>query len=155
MNLEFESGLLIENATEGDLYAKLFEDEAHAILAVDDLTYLQCALRDEPPGTYFLEYQDGSLNRHFRVSDGPVLLDRVLTAFQKYLRGDESWRFDFTWEKLELWNFNFIPPEGVTLPSQRIPDLITGIPNRRRRIPGPRLRKRPRLGRKKRDPRSN
>jgi hypothetical protein len=33
--------------------------------------------------------------------DEPITLDRVLSAFLKYLRGDQSWRSDFRWEKME------------------------------------------------------
>lgn len=49
-----------------------------------------------------MEYQDGSLDRHYQAVGGPVPLDRVLAAFLKYLRGDSSWRSDFQWEKMEL-----------------------------------------------------
>lgn len=51
---------------------------------------------------YILEYQEGSVSKHYRAVDSPILLEQVLNAFSKYLRGDESWRSDFTWEKLDL-----------------------------------------------------
>jgi uncharacterized protein DUF262 len=31
-----------------------------------------------------------------------ISLDQVLSAFIKYFRGDQTWRSDFTWEKMEL-----------------------------------------------------
>lgn len=103
MDLEFESGRIIRKATEGDILAHL-EGEEFAILSSssDSGTYLQCAEQQEPPFEYILEYQEGSLSRHYRAVDEPIPLDRVLSAFLKYLRGDASWRTDFQWEKVDL-----------------------------------------------------
>jgi hypothetical protein len=101
MKLEFESGRIIDNATEHDVLQYL-EGENFAILSADDNTYMQCAEQDEPPYEYVLEYQDGSLDRHYHAVDGPITLDRVLTAFRNFLRGDPSWRTDFHWDKLDL-----------------------------------------------------
>jgi hypothetical protein len=70
-------------------------------LGADPDTYLQCAEQQEPPYEYVLEYQDGSLDRHYHAVDGPITLDRVLAAFIKYLRRDSSWRSDFRWEMIE------------------------------------------------------
>lgn len=58
--------------------------------------------RASPNQGYILEYQDGSLSKHYRAVDSPIVLEQVIDAFSKYLRGDESWRSDFTWEKMEL-----------------------------------------------------
>jgi hypothetical protein len=51
---------------------------------------------------YNLEYQDGSLVKHYRATDKLMTLDQVLSAFLKYMRGDPSWRTDFGWEKMEF-----------------------------------------------------
>jgi hypothetical protein len=100
MELTLGSGRVIPDATEDDIRS-LIAGEEFAILG-PDLTYIQCAERREPPYDYVLEYQDGSLDRHYRAVDGPITLDRVTAAFLKYRRGDASWRDDFRWEKLEL-----------------------------------------------------
>ena len=101
MDLEFESGRIIHEPTEGDILAQL-EGEEFAILSSDPDTYIQCAEQSEPPYQYVLEYQGGSLAEHYRAADGPIPLDRVVSAFLKYLRGDESWRADFRWERMDL-----------------------------------------------------
>jgi hypothetical protein len=101
MDLELESGRIIREATEEDILAHV-EGEAFAILSSEPDSYIQCAEQTESPSEYVLEYQDGSLDAHFQAVDGPITLDRVLSAFLKYLRGDLSWRSDFRWEKMEL-----------------------------------------------------
>ena len=101
MDLELESGRVIRGATEEDILSYV-EGEDFAILSTDLNTYIQCAEQKEPPYEYILEYQDGSLAAHFWAVDELITLDRVLSAFIKYLRGDQSWRADFRWEKMEL-----------------------------------------------------
>ena len=101
MELTLESGRVIADASEEDILS-LIEGEDFAILEAADGTYMQCAELPEPPYGYVLEYQDGSLDQHYNAVDAPITLDRVIGAFLKYLRGDESWRADFEWEKMEL-----------------------------------------------------
>jgi hypothetical protein len=100
MDLKLESGRLIHPATESDLAC--IEGEKFAILS-DGKAFIQCHVRrDESPNDYELEFQDGSWDRHYRAADEQITLNRVLPAFQKYLRGDASWRTDFRWEKIDL-----------------------------------------------------
>jgi hypothetical protein len=89
MKLELESGTVIDEATEADILTRI-EGEEFAILGVDSDTYIQCAEDKGPPYEYVLEYQEGSLDRHFQATDGPVTLERVLSAFQRYLRNDPT-----------------------------------------------------------------
>ena len=104
MQLSLESGANIENPTTAHL--ALIEGEEFAILGDGGDSYLQCAKHFEVPGQYALEYQAGSLDEHFSAVDGAVdgafELDRVKSAFGKYLRGDSSWKTDFKWEKMDL-----------------------------------------------------
>jgi hypothetical protein len=100
VELTLASGRVITDATEDDVRA--IDGEAFAILGIDPDTYIQCAERNGAPPEYVLEYQDGSLDRHYQAVDGPITLDRVIAAFIKYLRRDSSWRSDFRWEKMEL-----------------------------------------------------
>jgi len=67
-----------------------------ATLAHSDLTFLQAT------GTgaegFSVEYQDGSLDRHYRGRTADLALGLVTDIFQKYARGDESWRGALEWE---------------------------------------------------------
>ena len=101
MELTLESGRVIPDVTEDDILS-VIEGEDFAILAIDSSNYIQCAEQGEEPYEYVLEYQDGSLNCHYQAADGPITLDRVISAFLKYLRRDSSWQSDFRWERMEL-----------------------------------------------------
>lgn len=101
MEMTFESGRVIAKATENDIRSFL-EGEEFAILSAGPDTYLQCAEQNQPPYEYILEYQDGSLDRHYQAVDQPITLERVTDAFLKYLRRDPSWQSDFEWEKMDL-----------------------------------------------------
>ena len=96
--MELGSGRIIREATEDDILAYV-QGEDFAILSTDPNTYIQCAEQKEPPYEYVLECQHGSLEQHYRAADGRITLDRVLSAFRKYLRGDVSWNTDFRWER--------------------------------------------------------
>jgi len=48
-----------------------------------------------------LEYQDGSLDRHYRAAR-PLPLQDVTRAFRSYLLGDGAWRSGYDWERLDL-----------------------------------------------------
>ncbi|HET6897060.1 MAG TPA: hypothetical protein VFK70_01890 [Vicinamibacteria bacterium] len=101
MNLTLESGSVISSATERDLRDRI-EGEEFAILAADQHTYLQCAKQNDAPNAYVLEFQEGDLANHYRAVDDAVPFDRVIATFIKYLRGDESWKSDFVWQRVEL-----------------------------------------------------
>lgn len=100
MELTLQSGRVIQNVTEADL-PTLVKDQEFAILATAELTFIQAAKNDDG-STYILEYQDGSLAKHYQATDETITLDRVLTAMAKCLRGDETWRTDFDWTKIEF-----------------------------------------------------
>jgi hypothetical protein len=63
---------------------------------------VQCAEQKEAPYEYILAYQEGDLSKHYQATDDAVPLDRVISTFIKYLRGDESWKSDFKWRRIEL-----------------------------------------------------
>ena len=100
MELTLESGAVIRDATEQDLRGRI-EGEEFAILAAGEHTYLQCAKQNDAPSEYVLEFQE-DLGHHYRAVGDAVAVDRVITTFIKYLRGDESWKSDFTWQRIEL-----------------------------------------------------
>jgi hypothetical protein len=101
MELTLESGAVIDHATEQDILS-LVAGEEFAILAADPDTYMQCAELKVSPYGHVLEYQAGGIDRHYRAVAEPITLDRVIAAFLKYLRRDETWLTDFQWEKVEL-----------------------------------------------------
>jgi hypothetical protein len=101
VRLELESGRTLEAVTEQDLDDSICQEE-FAILSRNPSTYIQCAKHFDRAGQYILEYQDGSLQRHYRAGDPALGPDRVLAAFRSYLRGDDGWRSDFRWERVEL-----------------------------------------------------
>lgn len=66
-----------------------------ATLGDSDVTYLQ-ATGGVRTGLA-LEFQDGSLDQHYRSSLGHLPLDVVTDVFQRYARGDQSWREGVQW----------------------------------------------------------
>ena len=45
-----------------------------------------------------LEYQEGSLDQHYRSGAETLPLETVTDIFQRYARDDESWRHRVPWE---------------------------------------------------------
>src|SRR5262249_33798326 len=97
MRLELESGRRLNDVSEQDIRT-LVEGVDFAILSSDDDTYIQCARTDTQD--YVLEHQEGALDQHYRATSAPIRVDDVVSALVKYLRGDASWKTDFTWEKV-------------------------------------------------------
>jgi hypothetical protein len=102
MQLTTASGVVIENPgaerIERELRALPGADSC-CILSRDQLTYVQVAGGGD--GRFTLEYQDGSLERHYRaVRD--VSLDSALRVFMAYREGDDRWRALVEWELLDL-----------------------------------------------------
>lgn len=101
MDLQLGSGETLTNVTEDDIRQRLVSEE-FAILYAGEGTYMQCAEQADPPVEYLLEYQEGSLDAHYEAVDHPITLARAVDALCKYLRGDDRWRTDFTWRKMDL-----------------------------------------------------
>ena len=98
----------VEMPTEADLSRiGSFEWGGFAVLTDEDfagltdgLRFIQCAEDDD--SFFALEYQDGSLQQHYRATNDPISLQQVRAAFQKYYNDDSSWKDDFQWERLAL-----------------------------------------------------
>lgn len=101
MDLELASGRIVRDARSDDILAHL-EGEDFGILSTGPESYIQCAEQSEQPDEYGLEYRDGSRDRHYRAADGPITLDRVISAFLGYPQCDSAWRSSFRWEKMEF-----------------------------------------------------
>jgi len=66
-----------------------------ATLGDSDLTYLQVTGGVKTGLT--LEFQDGSLDRHYRSVPANVPLALVTDVFHRYAQGDQSWREGVEW----------------------------------------------------------
>ncbi len=71
-------------------------DGSVAILSWSPNVYIQC-MGSERKG-FVLEYQEGSLDKHYIASDNHLSLATVTRAFQSAASGDEGWRTQVTWE---------------------------------------------------------
>ena len=69
-----------------------------ATLGRSELTYIQVA--GSVQTGFALEYQEGSLARHYRSRPANLPLETVTQIFQRYARGDGSWRQGAEWEHL-------------------------------------------------------
>ncbi len=76
-----------------------------ATLGHSEVTYLQAA--GSVHTGFTLEYQDGSLDQHFKSQAAALPLEQVTEIFQKYARGDGSWRERVRWERVP-----FAPPKA-------------------------------------------
>ena len=112
MRLTLEDGTVLTDPTPAQIADALRslnwqKDNSFAILEKsDDSTYLQTAQMDDPElkePRFVLEYQDGSLARHYEaVAEDGFALEKVIAAFQQYADGSESWRDGFEWKKMDL-----------------------------------------------------
>jgi hypothetical protein len=92
---------LIRSATDDDVIASVVDGILYAVLAEAHHAYIQCAVREGPPYGYWLSYRDGPDGERLHAQDSAIGLDRVLSAFLKYRRGDPSWKSDFSWGILD------------------------------------------------------
>ncbi len=76
--------------------------DAFVILAddADDMTFIQAI--GSPAEGFGLEYQEGSLDRHFACTSQDLTAEHVVLALRSYLRGDAAWKTAFAWERMEL-----------------------------------------------------
>lgn len=98
MKLELEDGTVIDQPNDQEIETALatldMEGNRFAILSQDPLTYIQTF-------GLMLEYQEGDTDHHYRAV-GPVAqgqFGQIVSAFQKYAKGDPSWKDDFEWEQ--------------------------------------------------------
>jgi hypothetical protein len=103
MDLTLDSGQVISNPTEQDIRNRVTKSR-YAILSHGDNSYIQCHVNERPPFDFILEYQAGTIKKHFKAVGGPITADRVVRAFCKYLRG-ESWGSEFRWAKVDPRTF--------------------------------------------------
>jgi hypothetical protein len=95
---------MINNVTEAEIITEFNkfgeEEDDFVVLSKNDMNYIQAALSDfEEEEGMLLEYQEGSLDKHFHAIDTNITKDQVLAAFLLYLKADASWKEQFSWEE--------------------------------------------------------
>lgn len=71
---------------------------AFVILSRTTMTYIQAA-GDRNVG-FDLEYQDGTIEEHFKAKDKLMTIDDVVDAFIAYRNGDKNWKNGFDFERI-------------------------------------------------------
>jgi hypothetical protein len=74
--------------------------DSFAILTRSEGSYIQVLGGGE--SGYVLEYQEGSLDRHYFCPDPDLGIDAVVAAFQSYARDDDDWRTALSWRRQKL-----------------------------------------------------
>ena len=74
--------------------------EAFAILSASEMTYIQTS--GWPEVGFDLEYQEGSLEQHYRCTKESLNLAEITRAFKQYLRNDPSYKSELPWERDEM-----------------------------------------------------
>lgn len=76
-------------------------EDPFAILSrgAEDMTYMQTLCT---PDGYLVEYQEGSLGRHFRTVRQDLSAEDVIAAFQSYAAGEKGWRTLFEYRRVKL-----------------------------------------------------
>jgi len=103
MQLQICDDKKIKNPSDEDIrdaFSKLDTktDVAFIILGPTKMTYIQ-ATGDRNVG-FELEYQEGTIDEHFRAKDKHITLDDVVNAFIAYRNGSTNWQDKFDFERI-------------------------------------------------------
>lgn len=105
-NLEVEGGITIDNPDPAAISKALKsidgKERTFAILTRSGLgmSYMQ-TISSAAQGLE-LEYQEGSIDKHFASTDEAIPLDQVIAAFVAYADGNDDWRGDFDWKRIDV-----------------------------------------------------
>ncbi len=72
------------------------------ILSHDNFNYLQVAIGEEMDAGFIVEYQSGSLEKHFEIDELEIDENKIFDIFSSYLEGSTYWDQDIKWKKMEL-----------------------------------------------------
>lgn len=103
MVLEICGTRQIKNPTDEQIQSELeilddSNEDSFAILGSSKMTYIQIS-GDKNIG-FVLEYQEGSVDAHFRATNDKITLNEVVKAFIDYRNGNPLWQKSFTFEKI-------------------------------------------------------
>ena len=103
MKFERSDISMINNVSEAEIIAEFNkfgeENDDFVVLSKNDMNYIQAALSDYEGEGFILEYQEGSLDKHFSATDNNISKDVILSVFLAYLKGESAWKEQFNWEK--------------------------------------------------------
>jgi hypothetical protein len=93
----------IKNPTEqdiNDMFLGFGENDMDdfVILSKNNMHYIQTAIGEKEEEGFILEFQDGSLDKHFIATDRDLELEKIIEIFIAFNKGDENWKSDFEWE---------------------------------------------------------
>jgi hypothetical protein len=104
MELQLSTGGTIDNPTPEQIDHAIRSlpggDDSFAILAIDEMTYVQAAGPDAD-GLFDLEHQLGGLEYHYQAME-PVSTEEVVIAMQAFAAGDETWKQAFQWQRQQI-----------------------------------------------------
>jgi hypothetical protein len=103
MKFERSDISMINNVSEAEINEEFNkfgeENDDFVVLSRNDMNYIQAALSDFEGEGIILEYQEGSLDKHFSATDKNISKEVILSVFLAYLKGDAAWKEKFDWEK--------------------------------------------------------
>lgn len=103
MTLDVCGAKQIENPTDEQIRIELSSlstqnEDSFAILGPTNMTYIQVS-GDKRVG-FDLEYQEGSVDAHFKTVDGKISFNAVVRAFIAYRDGVADWQDEFTFVQI-------------------------------------------------------
>ncbi|MCA9193049.1 MAG: hypothetical protein KDB03_14845 [Planctomycetales bacterium] len=102
LRLFLENWTVIDNPTPQQISVALSslnsDGNSFAILERTNSAYMQTGLQSS--GEYVIEYQDGSLDMHYQAIDFDI--QHVTSIFQAYGAGNEAWKHQADWKRIEL-----------------------------------------------------
>jgi hypothetical protein len=75
-------------------------DNGFVILSRDAFNYIQAS--GDTANGFYVEYQSGSLEKHYRSTKSTIPLETVVEMFKAYAAKDQRWWHLTTWEKHEV-----------------------------------------------------
>lgn len=103
MKLENSFEEIIKDPSEQDI-RNMFEGfgendmDDFIILSKNNMNYIQSAIGEKEEEGFILEYQDGSLDKHYIATDRDLELNRIIEIFISYNSGEEKWKSELQWE---------------------------------------------------------
>jgi hypothetical protein len=121
MQLTLDGERVITNPSDDEIAQALHAARFAVITAGPDSdNYMQ--FKHSRKRGFDFEYQRDSLESHFYAVDSGLTLERIVTAFQKYCKGDDSWKTDFDWQLMQVMTHNGVKtllPYGWPLPKDK------------------------------------
>ena len=104
MKLELEGGEVFDHPSPSTIEAALARVDGRsigfAILSEGEMSYVQAA--GSAKAGFALEYQLGSIDRHFGSMSSDVPIDVVVRVFGRYAEGHADWSEPLEWQRMVL-----------------------------------------------------